>query len=88
MSLFDAFDDEFVYSSLEQTVIKETTNLFGGFLSAVINPPAQPRTSACNMLPNLELPCHWIPHNGTGDIRRYLGNGAFQFVQHGLHLQD
>lgn len=53
------------------------TNLFGGLLGAVIDPPAQARTPAGNMSSNLKLPCHRVAHDSAGDICRHLGDGAF-----------
>ena len=65
----------------------EHTDLFGGLLGAVVDPPAQARTPAGNVSSNLKLPRHRVAHDSAGDVRRHLCDGAFQLVQHRLHVQ-
>lgn len=70
-----------------ETLTDTHTHLFGGLLGAIIDPPAQAGTAACNVSPDLKLPCHRVTHNSASDIGCHLSDSAFQFVQHGLHVQ-
>ena len=63
------------------------THLFGGLLGAVVDPPAEARPPAGDVAAHLEFPRHWVAHDGAGDVGRHLGDGTFELVQHGLHVQ-
>lgn len=52
------------------------THLFCGLLCAIVDPPAHARTPASNVPPDLELTCHRVAHDSTGDICRHLGDSA------------
>lgn len=62
-------------------------HLFCRFLGAIIDPPAHARAPAGNMSANFKLTRHRVTHDSAGDICSHLGNSAFQFVQHRLHVE-
>ena len=62
------------------------THLFGGLLSAIVDPPTQAGPPAGDVAAHLKLPRHRVAHDGTGDVGGHLGDGTFELVQHGLHV--